>query len=74
MGSYSSLIGAFLSERTIGRQTRKVPMLAINGKVEDDHAIKRSMGEVVLSTKGEGSEKPRSGCPDLWLSLGKLQL
>ena len=26
-------------------------MLAINGKVENDHAIKRSMGEVVLSSK-----------------------
>ena len=46
MGLYTSPIGAFLSERTIGEQTRKVPMLAISGKMENDHAIKRSMGQV----------------------------
>ena len=34
VGLYTSPIGAFLSERTIGEQTRKVPMLAKVGKVE----------------------------------------
>ena len=34
MGLYTSPIGAFLSERTIGEQTRKVPILAIDGRVE----------------------------------------
>ena len=50
-GLYTSPIGASLSEITIERQSRKVPIFAISGKVENDHAIKRSMGEVVLSTK-----------------------
>ena len=42
MGLYTSLIGVFLSGRTIRGQIRKVPMLAINGRVENDHTIKRS--------------------------------
>ena len=31
-GLYTSPIGAFLSERIIGKQTRKVSMLAISGR------------------------------------------
>ena len=43
MGLYTSPISAFLSERTIGSRTRKVLMLAISGRVENDNTIKRSV-------------------------------
>ena len=56
MSLYTSPIGAFLSERTIGGRTRKVPMLAISGRVENDDTIKRSIVRSDCPLKGEISE------------------
>ena len=42
---------AFLSERTIGNQTRKVLMLAVTGKWGKQPCYKRQHGETVLSAK-----------------------
>ena len=54
MGLYTSPIGAFLSERTIGERTRKVPILAISGKVEKkDNTIKRRIVRSHCLPKGE---------------------
>ena len=62
MGLSTSPKGAFLSERTIGERTGKVPQLVINGRV----------GKWYCPPEGERSEEPRSGCLDLRLSAGKL--
>ena len=51
MGLYTSSPGIFLSERTIGEQTRKVPWLAKNGRVGKQPCYKEKHGETVLSTK-----------------------
>ena len=48
-----SPIGAFLSERTIGDELGRYLLLAVNGKVENDHAIKRSMGKWYCLPKKE---------------------
>ena len=56
----------------MGEQTKKVLRLTIGGKEGNDHAIKRSMGKWYCLPKGERLGEPRSGCPDLWLSLERL--
>ena len=43
MGLYTSPMGAFLSERTIWRQTRKVPRLQYVEGLEYNDTIKRSI-------------------------------
>ena len=48
---YTSLIGAFLSRRTIGGRIRKVPMLAMSGRVGKQPYYKEKYGEMVLSAR-----------------------
>ena len=38
----------------------------------NDHAIRRSMGGEILPAERRKVRETRSGCPDLWLSPGKL--
>ena len=49
-------MGAFLSERTIARQTRKVPMLLRVEVSEYNHTIRRGMGKGYCLLKGETSD------------------
>ena len=46
---YTSPVGTFLSKRAIGGQTKKVPVLAINGKVGKRPCYKEKHVEMVLS-------------------------
>ena len=48
MGLYTSPMGAFLSERTMMRQTRKVPRLLYVEDLENNHTIRRSMGNSIV--------------------------
>ena len=52
-GLYTSPMGAFLSERTIVRRTRKVPMLLRMEVLEYDHTIRRGMGNGIVRRKGK---------------------
>ena len=56
MGLYTSPMGAFLSERTIVRRTRKVSMLLRVEVSEYDHTIRRGMGKGYCLLKGETSD------------------
>ena len=56
MGLYTSPMGAFLSERTIERQTRKVPKLLLVEGWKRDDTIRRSIIRSDCPLKGERSE------------------
>ena len=52
-GLYTSPMSAFLNERTIVKQTRKVPWLLRVKVLEYDHTIRRGMGNGIVHQKGK---------------------